>query len=322
MTRKALIFVGYNMLAIFVMLVCAEIIIRVSKPEIGEHGTTREIISDSLYYETHGLKALAQGRTNGALVSVDQYGFRNTTIPVDKAKKCRLLIGDSVTFGIGVEDNATFGAILNAAIDSINFVNPSASVYNIDSYIDIFKKLVVDNPHGLQYSGVVIFWCLNDVYSTIPDLQMPGGKMRSIFSDFLTVIRIHSRLYHFFKKIFFDRPKTYFEFDLIPYKEGGSDFQQAVHKICILKELSEQAGLIFDLVLAPYEHQLSQGNFLPQEVFGNAVKACGVEVYDPFKNNKLKGFAAEEFYLYGDGIHFSALGHREFAQALLRQGFK
>lgn len=316
--KRGLILAGYNFAAVMILFFALEMTVRIFVPEIGPQGTTRSIVADSLYHSTHGLRPLSSGTTNGAPVSVDRYSFRKSGTEIDTAKASWLFLGDSVTFGIGVEDDSTFSAIVQTRIDSFNILNPSTSGYHINSYWNVFRCLVLENRHNLKISRVSIFWCLNDVSANVTDFELPGGKIRYFFSDFLTFIRIHSRLYYFIKTLVFDRPKSYFLFDRAFYDVEHPEFQNALKTINKMNNLCQERHISFDLCLLPYEYQLREGDFTPQNLLKEAIKNK-LNVLDPFQVEADKNLNSKTYFLYGDGIHLSNFGHKYIAEFLLNQ---
>ncbi len=314
--KKASLFVGYNFFVLVALLFLAEFATRVVKSEISIKGTTRSIIVDNLYNSTHGLRALSSGTTNGAAVSVDQYNFRKSSAKIDTSKASWLFIGDSVTFGMGIEDDSTFSAIVHSQADSLNILNPSASGNNINNYWDIFRCLVLGNRHNLKISRVSLFWCLNDVYTNVPDFAIPGGQVRYFFSDFITFIRIHSRLYHFVKTLAFDRPKSYFLFDNSFYDIENSEFQNAIKTIHQINESCSDRKIAFDIVLLPYEYQLREGDFTAQNLMQETLRNK-INIQDPFQSKRNKVCNSKAYFLYGDGIHFSKFAHSYIAEFLI-----
>jgi len=190
--KKTALLIGYNVVAVIFLFLLSELAVRLFIPRIKPQGTTRAIIADSLYGSSYGLKPQSAGKSHGAPVAVDRYGFR----------KCG-----------GKEGDSTFTGIVQFGIASLNILNPSTSGYHVKNYRDVFIALVTEGRYNLNIKRVTIFWCLNDVYTNVPFDEIPGGKIRYIFSDFLTFVRNHSRLYHFLKSLLFDRPKSYYLFD-------------------------------------------------------------------------------------------------------------
>jgi lysophospholipase L1-like esterase len=320
--KKALILLGYNFVAVLFFFLVSELVIRAFAPQITTQGTSKNIFVDSLYYASLGLKPLSSGKTNGAEVRVDQYGFRETSIKIDRSKDSWLFLGDSVTFGIGVEADSTFAGIVQYRLDSINVLNPSAIAYNIEDYVNLFRYFVLDQSYDFKIRRVTIFWCLNDVSTNIPDVIVPGGKIRYLFSDVLTFLQVHSRLYFFTKTLLFDRPKSYFLFDKAFYDKESPEFLNAINRIVEISNLSRNRKILFDLILLPYEYQLREPNsqnLEPQKLMIEKLKPKGINVVNPFEELFSKDKNSKDYFLYGDGIHFSKYGHRYVAEFVLRK---
>ena len=320
--RKVLSFVAYNLVAAGILLFTMELAVRFFVRGMTASGTSKAIIADSLYYSTHGLKPSSSGVTNGAPVEVDRFGFRRNSIAADTSKPSWLLLGDSVTFGIGVAGDSTFAGILQSKMDSINVLNPSASGNNLNSYWDVFRCFVFDKRHNFTIYRVSVFWCLNDVYANVPDFEVPGGKLHSMFSDGLTFVRVQSRLYHFLKTLFFDRPRSYFLFDKSFYRSQQPGFLSAVETIAGMNRLCRERNIAFEVVLLPYEYQLREADFAPQRLLRRMLREQKVRVLDPFEEVSGKNPQSKPYFLYGDGIHLSNRGHRSIADFLMKPPFK
>ena len=314
--RKTLIFINYNIIIIIFLLLVAELAVRIFVPHIKTQGTTKGLFVDSLYYASHGLKPLSAGKSNDASVRVDKYGFREYSVSIDTSKESWLFLGDSVTFGIGVEADSTFAGIAQRRTNSTNILNPSASGYSIDNYYDVFKYFVLENKYDLKITRVSIFWCLNDIYLNMPDFKMPGGKIRHLFSDILLFMRIHSKLYYFAKTLLFDRSKSYFLFDKSFYHKNNAEFQHAIKRIVEVYDLCSEREIPFDLVLLPYEYQLRKGDFAPQNLMIKSLKDRHIVPLNPFAELSSRNCHSKSYYLYGDGVHFSKYGHKYIAEFL------
>ena len=72
----------------------------------------------------------------------------------------------------------------------------------------------------------------------------------------------------------------------------------------------------FDLCLLPYEYQLREGDFTPQNLLKEAIKNK-LNVLEPFQIEADKNFNSKAYFLYGDGVHLSNFGHRYIAEFLL-----
>lgn len=314
--KKGIIFIGYNILIIVVLFLLSEIIIRIFMPEVQVQGTSGSIIADSVYNSSHGLRPLSSGKTNGVPVSIDQYGFRKSSVEIDTTKDSWLYLGDSVTFGIGVANDSIFSALVQAQIDTVNILNPSAIGYNINSYWDVFENLIIRNRHNLRIKKACIFWCLNDTYINVPDFDTPGGSLRYVLSDILRFVRSRSKLYYFLKTLIFDRPKSYFIFDKSFYQVDNSDLLYSIQILDKMNTYCREHDIEFNLFLLPYEYQLRVEDFTPQKLMRELIQNKSF-VFSPFESIDTRKHKSNEFFLYGDGIHLSKLGHRYLSKFLV-----
>ncbi len=317
--KKFLLFFAYNFLAVILLFLISEIMVRIFCGQIKPQGTDKTIFADCLYHDSSGLIPFSSGKSNGAKIKVDRYGFRETSVKIDSTKKSWLILGDSVTMGIGVEADSTFAGILQSSMDSINFLNPSIIGYNIIDYLNVYKYFVIEKKNDFKITRVFVFWCLNDVYYNIPDIITPGGRIRYLLSDILVFFRIHSRLYFFLKTLLFDRPKSYFLFDEKFYKPENEIFQQTVIRIAELDKICKTMKTELDLILIPYEYQLrnpNPRNLIPQQLMKDTLNPYGIKVHNLAKK-AISNNLDKELFLYGDGIHLSNFGHRFVANFVL-----
>lgn len=319
--KKIIVFLAYNFLAVILLFLISEILVRIFCSQIKPQRTERSIFADSLYYDSSGLVPFSSGKSNGAVIKADRYGFRETSVKIDSSKNSWLILGDSVTMGIGVEADSTFAGILQSSVDSINFLNPSIVGYNIIDYLNVYKYFVIEKKNNFKIKRVLLFWCLNDVYSNVPDVITPGEKIRYLLSDLLVFVRIHSRLYFFLKTLLFDRPRSYFLFDEKYYRPENELFQEAIARIVELNKMCQGMDTELDLILMPYEYQLRKSdsrNFSPQHLMMDALKPSGTKVHNLAKQAIEDNFD-KELFLYGDGIHLSNFGHRYVADFVLEK---
>lgn len=315
--KKGLFYTSICIAVTVIILTVTEILVRIIVPKITTVGTSESIVADSLYYNTYGLKPNSNGTSHGETVTVDKYGFRGSKTAIDTTKPSLLVLGDSVTFGIGIEDDYVFSAILNSKLNNINVINPSAIGYNKTCYKNVYKSLIKEYNNKFNINRVLLIWCLNDVYANTSVLNAPGNKIRTLFPRIFTFIRIHSKSYHFVKSLILDRPKAYFEYDKQYYSLGNVDFQNSIEIIDELKQFSTKNAIIFEILLLPYEYQFRSDDFTPQELIENALHQS-VTVYDIANYLKESDYRIKEYYLYGDGIHFSKLGHKLISDYILK----
>lgn len=170
--KKKILFVVYNVVAVISLFLLFEFFLRVFDTKIILSGTDHNLFSDSVYYSSAGLIPGSLGKSHGIMKEVDSLGFWKYSSNKNAGKNL-LIIGDSVTMGIGVENDSTFTGQLANSIDSLRVFNASLIGYNVDNYKDVVEKLLLNDKNNLRISSVNIFWCLNDLYSNFPGKENP-----------------------------------------------------------------------------------------------------------------------------------------------------
>lgn len=297
-----------------------ESIIKITVPAIQPLGTDKNLYIENQYNESHSLRPLSQGLSNNALITVDQYGFRQTSIKVDTGNISYLLIGDSVTLGIGVHADSTFAGIIQSNHKEINILNPSMIGYNIDDYLNLIdyytEKKQVEH---FKIERIVLCWCINDIYNNSDMIKMPGGKIRFLFNDLLSIIRSKSRLYLLTKKLLYDRPKSYYQYDSKLYADRLK-LDSVINKIIIINNRCRANSIRFETLLLPYEYQLRGENhdqLFPQSLMENRLRLNGIQCINPIKWILRQNIQSKKLFLFGDGIHLSNYGHRIIANYFL-----
>jgi len=198
---------------------------------------------------------------------------------------------------------------------NVNILNPSLIGYGIDDYQNLLKYFLRKKDF-FKIEKIIICFCLNDVYvGRIDQIQEPGGKLRDKFSSLLNFLRSNSRLFLFIKKNFSDRPKDYYLFDEKFYKKSNESFKLTLNIISNMNKIAELNNIKLYFVMFPYEYQLRTNNFKPQNILHKELNKMNIN-FESIKFD-LQKFNSEEFYLYGDGIHFNNSGHKFIANYLL-----
>jgi hypothetical protein len=313
--KKITIYILYNLLFLMAISIFCEAFVRVIVPQIKPQGTDQNLYVENRFQGSQGLKPNSRGLSNGAEVVVDSSGFRKTSIPIDTSKNGWLFLGDSVTMGIGVDSDSTFAGRIQSKRRDVNVLNPSMIGYNVNDYINVFNHFVIEERNAFKIREVFLFWCLNDIYTDADVIQMPGGKTRSVLGGVLNEIRRRTKIYFFIKTLLFDRPKTYFQFDSRLYADAVK-LDSCVEKIALLNRESRARGIRFQVVLLPYEYQLrknTDNDPNPENILETRFNESGIETLNLLPLLSECGVASKKLYLFGDGIHFSNLGHRIIA---------
>ncbi len=300
--------------AIFILL-CAlvEGCVRLAHPELGPLGTEGTLIEAGRYGPTPGLRPGAAGTTNGAAVAVDRRGLWRYAA-ARPGNPGWLFLGDSVTMGLGVPADSTFAGRVVAAQDSLDVLNPSLIGYSSADYRRVLRAWL--GRADLPVRRVTVFWTLNDVYADLPVATAPQGPRRVAPALHRFVLR-HVRLYQWLRAALFDRPQAYYTHDRSFYvSDTTAHLRAALEDLTAMHRRSRESGVEMRVVLLPYAAQLGTGDRLPQQTMARLLAERGISSHDllPAFEASPEGRA---LYLYGDGIHLSAAGHRLVARALL-----
>lgn len=315
-----------NVLVVVGLLLLIEGCVRVMNPEIRPLGMDGALVADSVYGDAPGPRPLASGVSNGARFQVDADGFWIYGARRDSTAAAWLLLGDSVTMGVGVEPDRTFAGRIAAARPDLRVANPSLVGHSVQDYAEILADLV-DRREPLE--RVTLLWCLNDIYTRgagagSPDAEReattdPDQRVRRITGPVLGFLHRHIYTYQWLKSVALDRPRRYFEYDSALYE--SEQFNAASRYLGEISTLCDEENLRCEIVLLPYEYQLraaaSVDVFRPQQRIRSRAEALNLPVVDAAPYLLENGARSTELYLYGDGIHFSERGHELLAEFIL-----
>lgn len=311
--KKYTLVVLYNVISIILLFLLLELAVRIFVPQIRLPGTSAALIVDSLYNESPGIRSDTSGTSGGIIKESNQYHSWKYLKPVSANTHKLLFLGDSVTMGIGVENDSTYAGIINNNTDSINVINPSLIGYSSKDYLNVVNYFLIRNKFNLNFSSVVIFWTLNDIYSNYPDNESPELSSNGFIGNIISFLRSNSKAYQFLKNLLSDRPKAYYEYDSQFYTDSNPLLQKSVADILKISAICDSLKIKFQLVLLPYEYQIRNYNrtgiFQPQQILKEKLKNRNIDTIDPgelIRNDYDKTITD---YLYGDGIHFNERGN-------------
>jgi lysophospholipase L1-like esterase len=130
------------------------------------------MVADSVFNSSSAMKANVSGMLWGKPFHTDEWGYRKQKKSVNKNKKSWLVIGDSVTEGVGVEDSSTFCSLLAEKMDSVNICNESFIGWSVNDYWNVVQAKV-DSNTAAKLSKVTLFLCLNDIYGATKTSALP-----------------------------------------------------------------------------------------------------------------------------------------------------
>lgn len=329
-----------NIIIFIIIIFFIEGIIRWSHPEINSVGEDSKLIDYNKYSTTYGYKPFAKGSSFGSKIMTDKSGFRvSSNLPYNNLYKNILILGDSVTMGVGVDADNTFTSILFKKNNNINIINGSVTGYSFFDYINVLPKIINDS-----YIGVILCLCLND-FDKISQKNIIAKRDEGIENDnlhrypnfivrtlrvindnyfnFNDYLRCNFRTYLWIKSLLIDSSKEHFLADLERYKKRKRMLELIRDQFKQMIKITNETNKWFIVFILPYEYQLrskDKSYLLPQEMILRATAGLNldiVDLYEPMINIILKDkIRSRKLYLFNDPCHFSDEGHRIVAEII------
>ena len=304
--------VGFSLVIILGMLFLLEGFSRLLLSKLYNRDFDSSLIIENKYGTSSGLKPSAKGKVWGQQFTTDKFGGRASGVPLNSNKKKWLFIGDSVTEGVGVDDESTFAS--RHARDFLNYdvLNISLIGYSVTDYYNVLNHWL-ENDTSVEL--VTLFFCLNDVYGPVKSTDLPAIGRQDMTGKVSSFLQKNYNTYKLLKLLVFRFNDRYFQYDLQFYQPEHLYFLNSVNALKVCQELCNQRGVFFQVVMMPYQSQLRSENLnvlQPQKLLGAYCLTNEIEfsdAYDYLKNRT----NVDELYLFGDEIHFSEKGHAAMA---------
>ena len=310
--KRIILWSTYYLATILVLLFLLEIGVRLFSSDVVTQGTDSSLLLEGRFGITPGLQPNARGDVFGKTIVIDENGFLQNKCTSKKKKKKILILGDSVTMGVGVDGDSTFVGKLQAYYcDSLQIDNLSLIGYNVNDYERILNTLNKEKKIA-DYDEIIIFWCLNDNY--LHAKNTTATEENKVQSFFLT----HSYLYCWLIKSRSDASLNYFNNDCAYYEDPAS-LKNLNDKISSIEKI--RASKKTCIIALPYESQLRNFqavDLFPQRVLAEMMKGHPIGFKDCTTFLKSKSENSKDLYLYADGIHFSNEGHQAVFEYLLK----
>lgn len=321
--KQKLLAAAASTLLVFIVLGLGELYCRYFL-DINLRKTTRDFVVTNDAGRVVANRPNASGVSFGVPVYSDVNGFRvpenYSAKPMDSAV---LLVGDSVTFGVGVPEEKTFAGLLRKSHPEFAVYNSGVIGFSVTDY-----KLLVDSfvPDHNEVKQVYLFYCLNDfVLSEIDHAKgkAEGGVWRSVkrtvaegliwMNEFFGA---RSKLYVFLTGISIDPAAQYYALDAKTMDVDDGRFQEVLQPLVDISRFLDSRKINFAIVLSPYERQLrGGGDFGPQDRLRRFFEAQGIRVIDiRDRFRELKD--PKEGFLFADPMHLSETGHTIVFEAL------
>lgn len=261
----------------------------------------------------------------GIKSKTDINGFR---IPLqnylyDNRKNSILILGDSVTYGVGVKEKDTFVGILRNRLPKNNLYNTAIFGHNIESYLYILKKN--NKKFSNEINQIVIFLCLNDIVSYQGAVFEKKLKARNENNNFQKNIlnnafaiklniflREKSGLFVLFKNFLTDPVERHYNYMRVLY-ESEKNLIKFKNTISEISNFAKKNNINYKYVLLPYAHQIinncKKELLKPQEIIKEIFEKENLFLKD-YTNDFCKISNNKDLFLEHDPVHLSKYGHK------------
>ena len=323
---KKIIFI--NFFTILIIILSLEIIIRFLNI-VGLQGYEKE----AFYFENGIIFSKPNNtfKVFGKKSKTDKNGFR---IPLNNfsyknEKKSILILGDSVTLGVGVKEKNTFIGILRNNLQDNNLYNTAIFGHNIESYSYILKKN--HKKFKNEINEVVIFLCLNDlvpyqgaVFKKEEKNEINNFQKNIVKNTFAVKLNVffreRSSLFVLLKGFLTNPIERHYNYMKILYdnEKNLMGFEKFVNEI---DGFMNKNNLKYRYVLLPYAHQVRNNckkNLLkPQEIIKEILNKKNLNLID-YTSEFCKIPNNNDLFLKYDPVHLSNYGHRFVSDLLIQ----
>lgn len=251
-------------------------------------------------------------------------GYRDSNYPASDNRAPILWLGDSVSFGLGVEQPETFVTRVQSLIEErfperYQVRNLSMFAYHTGNELDAFKE----DGLKLRPRLVVLQFYMNDfpIAPIIPTTVSFGGRLTAVKNRMIYKSALYRRLdqlisraayllVHDYKREHSPESLNNAEpVDKMQYlaSHPSDDSVEAFQKIKEIARLARDNGAEFLLIISPDETQLFTSEY---DLINERIRQfCEREHYlylDPL--DRLR-HSDQRLKLYHDGVHFSPEGH-------------
>ena len=268
----------------------------------------------------------------GKISKTDKNGFR---VPLDNFSynsnnSSTLVLGDSVAFGLGVEEKDTFIGILRDNLVSNNLYNTAIFGHNLESYSYILKSNY--KKFKDEINQVVIFLCLNDIVSYQGTVFEKETKVennnfekyiyKNTFALKLNIfLRERSELFVLLKGIFTSPIERHYNYMNLLYS-NENNLEQFETNLREITDFMIKNNLKFRYILLPYAHQI-RGNckkelLKPQETIIQIFKNQNLNLKD-YTSEFCKINNKNDLFLKYDPVHLSKYGHKYVSDLLISE---
>lgn len=247
----------------------------------------------------------------GADVEINSMGLRDREYPLAKPEGMTriVMLGDSVTFGWGVEEEDTVSTLLenrlNDGLAAPVYEVINAGVGNYNSSMEITSFL--EREAKLNPDIVVLNYFINDAEPT------PQRKNSTVLENSYAAVYIMSRI-DILERTYFGGADWRDYYSAL-YDEDAAGWQQNREAIRRLAEYCERNGIALMIVNYPELHQLAD---YPFPHVTDKVRALAAELDAPFHDllPSVREFEPESLWVSPTDAHPNAKATRAFAASI------
>ena len=248
----------------------------------------------------------AEAYLMGVDVKINSDGFRDKEYSVERNEAYRIVVlGDSLTFGWGVEEEDVYVTLLEEELSAIRpteMINTGHGNYNTSQQVNLFRE------KGLKYNPdkVVVFFFINDAEVTpVRSKWTPVARLRSVTFLWSRVRGLLTRA---------APGQTFESFYSALYEDDQPGFIAMKDAFLELQGITEERGIELQVIMIPELHNLTDYPF----------KAEYGKVYDFLTENSISVLdltadfatytdAPETLWVALDDAHPNAPAHRMIA---------
>jgi lysophospholipase L1-like esterase len=287
-------------------------------------GNSRYLSIPNAYGSSKGNVPLVSAVSLGVSVFTDRYGFRVPPRFRDRqppGASALLVLGDSVAFGSGVEEDRTFAGLLRDSLPSTRIYNSAVIGYGTNDYRNVVAHFLPDHN---EVRTICLVLCLNDVRqrkAPAPrsvEIAALTPKPRTLAATVDSFLRSNSELYVILRSELTDPQERYWQLAASAYAE--TDLEESLQPIAEIAEISRLLKTKFFVVIAPYEFQLrdnEEERTAPQRTLIDYFEKNQVSYVDALPVFRRVGLPSYELFLPGNPMHFSEAGHEVIHEIIL-----
>lgn len=302
---------------------------------VGESASLRQ---PGKFGSSYGYKPRARGVSWGDELLTDDLGFRlDPDAPrPNAARPALVLLGDSVTLGIGVPVPETFAGRLRRRFPARGFINAAATAYGATDYLNVVRHFVIPRRAELRIDSALLLLTLNDVADPMQSpvsRQLERERYRGVARLARALDRglganrylaARSKLYLLVKAGAYDLSRSWFRADAQLYDDRDR-VRRFAGEVALTRSLLTDAGVRVGVAILPYEYQLREpeaARLEPQRRLAAALAEAGISADDLSEPLRVamarRGLSSRSLFLFNDHCHLSAQGHALVFEQLAR----